>query len=334
MHALLALLAVVALGLAAFAGALRPELRLAIGVALPSVSFFVFLAGTAWRVVGWANSPVPFRIPVTSGQQGSFRWLKPSRLDNPSTMAGVMGRMALEVLLFRSLFRNVKSDLRPGRVIFRDATGLWLAALAFHYSLLLVLVRHLRFFMQPVPGVVAALAAVDAFFQAGVPAVYATDVAMLAALGYLLFRRLREPHLRYLSLFSDYFALFVLLGIATTGVLMRHVVRVDVMAVKELAMSLVTLSSPRLGASLHPIVFAHLALVSVLVASLPFSKLMHMGGVFLSPTRNLANNNLAKRHVNPWNAPVKVHTYDAWEDEFRDKLIAAGLPTERDADHV
>ena len=56
---------------------------------------------------------------------------------------------------------------------------------------------------------------------------------------------------------------------------------------------------------------------------------MHMGGVFLSPTRNLANNNRAQRHVNPWNPAVKVHTYEEYEDEFRDKMVAAGLPVEK-----
>ena len=72
-----------------------------------------------------------------------------------------------------------------------------------------------------------------------------------------------------------------------------------------------------------------MTLVSVLLAYFPFSKLMHMGGIFLSPTRNLANNNRAKRHVNPWNPAVKVHTYEEYEDEFRDKMMAAGLPVEK-----
>ena len=75
--------------------------------------------------------------------------------------------------------------------------------------------------------------------------------------------------------------------------------------------------------------FVHLALVSTLAAYFPFSKLVHMGGVFLSPTRNLANNNRMKRHINPWNYPVKVHTYEEWEDEFRDKIVAAGMPLEK-----
>jgi hypothetical protein len=48
--------------------------------------------------------------------------------------------------------------------------------------------------------------------------------------------------------------------------------------------------------------------------------------VFLSPTRNLANDNRRRRHVNPWNPEVEVHTYAQWEEEFRDKIEACGIP--------
>jgi nitrate reductase gamma subunit len=67
----------------------------------------------------------------------------------------------------------------------------------------------------------------------------------------------------------------------------------------------------------------------VLLAYFPFSKLMHLGGIFMSPTRNMANTSRVKRHVNPWNYPVKVHSYGAYEDEFREKMIEAGLPVEK-----
>ncbi|MCJ7494252.1 MAG: menaquinol oxidoreductase, partial [Deltaproteobacteria bacterium] len=76
--------------------------------------------------------------------------------------------------------------------------------------------------------------------------------------------------------------------------------------------------------------YVHLFLVCVLLAYFPMSKLMHMGGVFLSPTRNLANNSRTRRHINPWNSPVKVHTYEEYEDEFRDKMKTAGLPVEKE----
>jgi hypothetical protein len=70
-------------------------------------------------------------------------------------------------------------------------------------------------------------------------------------------------------------------------------------------------------------------MVCILLVYFPFSKLMHMGGVFMSPTRNLQNNSRAQRHVNPWNYPVKVHTYDEWKDEFKDAIKEAGLPLEQ-----
>ncbi|PIX86048.1 MAG: menaquinol oxidoreductase, partial [Nitrospirae bacterium CG_4_10_14_3_um_filter_53_41] len=84
------------------------------------------------------------------------------------------------------------------------------------------------------------------------------------------------------------------------------------------------------GVQIGSIFYIHLFLVSALFIYFPFSKLMHLGGVFLSPTRNLANNNRMVRHVNPWNYPVKVHTYEEYEDEFRAKMIKAHIPVEKE----
>ena len=44
----------------------------------------------------------------------------------------------------------------------------------------------------------------------------------------------------------------------------------------------------------------------------------------------MANTNRLVRHVNPWDYPVKVHTYEEYEDELRDKMKAAGLPVEKE----
>jgi hypothetical protein len=35
------------------------------------------------------------------------------------------------------------------------------------------------------------------------------------------------------------------------------------------------------------------------------------------------------RHENPWNYPVKVHSYEDYEDDFREHMIEAGLPVEK-----
>jgi nitrate reductase gamma subunit len=214
---------------------------------------------------------------------------------------------------------------KDSRLVFGEDKWLWLAALAFHWSFLIVLLRHLRFLLEPVPAFVLALQHVDGFFQIGTPELFATGAIALAALLYLLWRRAAQPQVRYISLFTDYLALFLLIGLIGSGLLMRHFTKVDLVAVKQFAIGLATLT-PAVPATLGTLFVVHLTLLSALVAYFPFSKLMHMAGVFLSPTRNLANDNRRRRHVNPWDYPVEVHTYQEWEGEFHDKIVAAGLP--------
>ena len=121
----------------------------------------------------------------------------------------------------------------------------------------------------------------------------------------------------------------MIFGIALSGILMRYVTKIEVAAAKELTMGLVTFH-PTIPQGVGAIFYVHVFLVSVLLAYFPFSKLMHLGGVFLSPTRNLKTDTRAARHINPWNYPVKVHTYEEYEEEFRDKMIEAGLPVEKE----
>ena len=296
---------------------------------LPYGAFAVFVAGSVWRVVTWARSPVPFRIPTTCGQEKSLPWIKSEPLESPSTTAGVIGRMALEVLLFRSLFRNSRMDLVDGRTVYGSAKWLWFFGLLFHWSLLIILVRHMRFFIEPVGSFLSGLIAVDGFFEIGIPTLFLTDGSILLGLTFLFARRVLGPQLRYLSLFTDYFALLLLLGIVVSGILMRSLFPVDLEQVKTLALGWVSFS-PVVPKGIGVVFSVHLLFVCALLVWFPFSKLMHLGGIFLSPTRNLANDSRMRRHVNPWNAPVKVHTYEEYEDEFRDKMKAAGLPVEKE----
>jgi nitrate reductase gamma subunit len=327
MGILVSLLAVVALLAAALVGVEALGWRWLFGVAVPYAAAAVFVGGVAAKVLGWARSPVPFCIPTTCGQQKSLSWIRPSRLENPSTTVGVIGRMALEVLVFRSLFRNTDAQLHGGRLTYASNKWLWAAGLAFHYAFLVILLRHLRFFLEPVPGFVLALATLDGFFQVGLPVVFGTTLIFLAAATFLLVRRIASPPLRYISLPADWFPLFLLLAIGLSGAWLRHVSKIDVPAVKQMVMGLLHLS-PALPEVLGASFYVHLFLVSALLAYFPFSKLMHMAGVFFSPTRNLTGNSREVRHVNPWNQPVPVHTYEEYEDEFRDRMRDAGLPVE------
>jgi nitrate reductase gamma subunit len=164
--------------------------------------------------------------------------------------------------------------------------------------------------------------------EIGLPVVYITSIVFVIALAYLLYRRLGISQVRYISLVNDYFPLFLMLGIGVSGVWLRHLAKTDIASVKEMALGLARFS-PAVADSVSPLFYGHLFLVCVLLAYFPFSKLVHMAGVFLSPTRNMANNNRAVRHINAWDYPVKVHTYEEYEDDLREKMIGAGIPVER-----
>jgi nitrate reductase gamma subunit len=324
------LIAVIALVLIALFGVGAIGLDTLFGVVIPYIASAVFVVGIVYRIIDWARVPVPFRIPTTCGQGKSLPWIKADNLESPYNMWGLIGRMALEVLLFRSLFRNTKAELREGpNVTYGSAKWLWLGGIAFHYAFLTIVIRHIRFFVEPIPSFVEILSSLDGFFQILVPTLFLTDIAFLAAVTYLFLRRVLVPQMRYISLPADYFPLLLILGIGISGVLMRNVWKVDLLSVKQLAMGLFTLH-PVVPAGINPIFYVHLFLVSVLFAYFPFSKLMHAGGVFLSPTRNLANVNRSERYVNPWNYPVKVHTYEEYEDEFRAKMKEAGIPVDKE----
>ena len=299
-------------------------------VALPYAAVTLFVVGLAIRVMGWAGVPVPFRIPTTCGQQKSLPWIRQQRLENPSRKIHVLGRMALEILFFRSLARNTRTELRKDRgLVYGTDLSLWAGAMAMHWALAVVLLRHLRLFTEPVPAFVTAAEGLDGFLEIGLPVVNITTVVLLCALLYLLYRRLAHPWVRYVSLPGDYFALFLLLGIAGSGTWLRHFAHTDISGVKELTLSLVHFS-PVVPTGIAPLFYGHLFLVCTLLVYFPLGKLVHAPGVFLSPTRNMANNNRAVRHVNPWDYPVKVHSYEEYEDEFREKMIAAGLPVDKE----
>lgn len=326
MKAIYSMFLVFALILLALFGAGALGMEYLFGVIIPYLAVAVFIIGFVARIVGWGKAPVPFRITTTCGQGKSMPWVKQDKLENPSSTAGVLGRMFFEVFLFRSLFRNSKVELHSGpRIAYASSKWLWLFALLFHYTFLVIVVRHMRFFTEPVPLPFQALDKLDSIFQIGAPALYLSSVVILLALAYLLLRRLFVSSVRYISQPADYFPLFLILSIVVSGILMRYFVKTDIMAVKELTMGLVTFR-PVVPEQVGTIFYIHLFLVSALLVYFPMSKLMHMGGVFLSPTRNMTGNTREVRHVNPWNYPVKVHTYEAYEDEFREKMVEADLP--------
>ena len=126
MGMIIALVAVLLIGGLAWAGA-AAGFQYLLGMALPLFAVAVFVGGIVWRIVYWAKSPVPFAIPTTGGQEKSLDWIRPARLDTPMSKAGVVGRMLLEVLLFRSLFRNTSAEVSANgpRATYFSSKWLW-----------------------------------------------------------------------------------------------------------------------------------------------------------------------------------------------------------------
>jgi len=221
----------------------------------------VLVAGVGWRVWLYARTPAPLKIPTTPA---------------PVTRGGVALRLLREVVLFESLFRS----------------NLWTWAFGwlFHAGLALVLLRHLRYFVEPVP---AWLAFVQPFgMWAG--------VAMAAGLAGLWARRFLVPRVRYISTPSDHLMLALLVVIALSGLAMTFVSHTDIVQVKAFILGLLWFDWQPLPAGV--LIALHLGLVAALMLVFPFSKLLHAPGVFFSPTRNQADDSREHRHLAPWAA--------------------------------
>jgi nitrate reductase gamma subunit len=231
--------------------------------ALFYVATAVLVVGVVVKVAGYARTPAPLKIPTTPA---------------PTSTGGVALRLTREVVFFESLFKGNKWT--------------WLFGWMFHGALLLVLLRHVRYFQQPVWTPIVAIQ----FF--GTYAAF----AMVAGLAGLWGRRLFVDRVRYISTPSDHLHLALLLAIALTGLAMRFVSHTDIIAVKAFMLGLLRLDVQPLPAD--PILLVHLALVATLMMVFPISKLMHAPGLFFSPSRNQVDNPREVRHLAGWAAAL------------------------------
>ena len=224
----------------------------------------LFAVGLAYKIRDFARTPAPLCIPTTPA---------------PTTAGGVVLRMLREVALFESLF---KGNLWT-----------WIFAVLFHAGLALVLVRHLRYFTEPVWFWVAAAQPFG---------IYA-GLAMAAGLGGLWARRFLVERIRYISTPSDHLMLALLLGIALSGLTTKFLAHTDIVGVKLFFLGLMHFDMQPLPA--HAGLYLHLLLVALLMIIFPFSKLLHAPGVFFSPTRNQIDNPREVRRLAPWAAELE-----------------------------
>lgn len=227
------------------------------------IAALVFVLGVARKIRSYARTPAPLKIPTTPA---------------PLTAAGVRWRMAREVVLFESLFKSSKWT--------------WIFGWLFHATLLLVVLRHLRYFQEPVWLPVVW---VQPF------GLYAGFVMVLALAG-LWSRRWLVDRVRYISTPSDHLMLALLLAIGLSGLAMRFLAHTDIVALKAFVLGLMRFNWQALPAD--PVLLLHLGLVAVLMLIFPISKLLHAPGLFFSPTRNQADNARETRHISSWAAAL------------------------------
>ncbi len=226
----------------------------------------MLVAGLVYKIAVYARTPQPLKIPTTPA---------------PITKAGVVWRMTKEVTVFASLFKSNK--------------WIWLFGWMFHAALLLVLLRHLRYFTEPVWTWVALLQPFGKY----------AAFAMLAGLFGLWARRIIVDRVRYITSLSDHLMLVLLIMIGASGAAMKFIpaAHTDIVALKAFILGLMRFDWQPLSAD--PALLIHLALVIVLMIIFPISKLLHVPGVFFSPTRIMTDNVREKRHVAGWSASAE-----------------------------
>ena len=223
----------------------------------------ILVIGVGYKMYDYARTPAPLKIPTTPA---------------PTTSTGVVFRLFREVVFFESLFKATKWT--------------WIFGWVFHAALLLVLIRHLRYFQDSVWTVVALAQPFGLYAAFG----------MVIGLGGLWARRFLVDRVRYISTPSDHLMLALLLAIGLTGLGMKYVAHTDIIMLKNFMQGLMTFSIQPIPSD--PLLLAHLFLVATLMAIFPISKLMHAPGLFFSPSRNQADNPREHRYVSAWAAKL------------------------------
>jgi nitrate reductase gamma subunit len=228
------------------------------------IATLLLVMGLAYKIFDYSRTPAPLVIPTTPA---------------PTTQAGVVYRMAKEVVLFESLFKSNK--------------WIWAFGWMFHFGLLLVLMRHLRYFTEPVWFWVDIVQPFGKY----------ASIMMVAGLTGLLARRFLVDRVRYISTPSDYLMLVLIIVIGLSGMMMTFVAHTDIVALKAFFMGLMYFDVQPLPQD--PVLLIHLALVATLMLIFPISKLLHAPGVFFSPTRNQVDNPRERRHLAAWAAKLE-----------------------------
>ncbi len=222
-----------------------------IGALLPLITLVVFVGGMIHRIYVWSTLASPKMTLFPAPKSGGERF----------------GELLKETFLFRSLFRGDRS--------------LWALGWIFHVMLALIFIGHFRVLsalpdrMLSAMGMTADNIDTMSFVTGG-----AAGVVIVACLVILMIRRSTLTRVREITAADDYFALILILAVLLTGDAMRFLSHFDLKQTHDYFYGLVTFSAVNLPDNGWFV--AHFLLAQLLLIYIPFSKILHFGGIFFS----------------------------------------------------
>lgn len=178
----------------------------------------------------------------------AFRWWEATRRSPSSRPPGIDATARI--------FADALIDIVFLRRLLMVNPALWIGEWVFHGSLFLVVLRHLRYFMNPVPAWVV---------WAQTPG-WIAGFLLPGALLYILGIRLLTKQEKFSST-ANLLLLLDVLAIGSTGLLMSTRYRVDLAAAKLFALGIVTFSPA--PPPPQPLFLVHLGLVLALLLYVP-----------------------------------------------------------------
>ncbi len=228
--------------------------RILVGVVLPYVAIAVFFVGMIYRIYRWKKLKSP---PMTLF---------------PAPAAG--GRNAINVIQEAFLFKS----------LFRGDRLLWVLAWLFHVVLALIFLGHLRVITNVDQLLMKLGMSEDGISVMSSSAGGAAGVVILITTIFLFIRRLFVPRVREITGLGDYLALILVAVILITGNMMRFGgEHFDLTGARSYFAGLASFSNVG-GAPVlvNNLFLAHMCLAFLLLMYIPFSKILHFGGIFFT----------------------------------------------------
>ena len=213
----------------------------------PYTTVAVFFGGIIYKIVSWVRTPKPSAALTLYPKEGGARY-------------------AADQVVFPSLFKH---------------KVLWIFGVMLHLALLGIVVGHVRIFGEPqffwdLLGLQEEGVDLLAYIIGG-----AVGIAFLISLIVLLVRRYFGT-IRQVTVPIDILFLLLLIAIAITGDYMRFFMHIDMAEIQTYFASLVRFS-PQITATIQqPTYIVHNVLTQVLIMYIPFSKLVHILGSFIT----------------------------------------------------